>query len=501
MKRTPVLVLGLMLILFLSWAGTASAQPKIPHPLEGRDNCLACHGPGGVKPFPASHAGRTNDICLVCHQAAVTTVPSPATVPAAAPTATAPTPGTPFVLPKPIPLSGGLAEATCVTCHRNLGGSLAAIVKDWEVSAHKARDVGCTSCHGGDPTAADKNTAMSAAAGFIGRPAKADIPALCGACHADATQMRQYNLPTDQLAEYRTSQHGQLLAKGDKNVPTCADCHGGHAIRPKSDPQATVYPTNVPATCAKCHANAALMKSYGIPTDQLEKYKDSVHGITLLQKQDLRAPSCANCHGFHGATPPGFAEVANVCGQCHSATEALYLKGGHASGAQGSGAPRCVTCHGQHDVKAASEDAFQGADPRHCGSCHAQGSAPRQTAEQIGAAITAASQAYDKAQKDVSQAEASRMIVVAEVGKLNDAKTALIEARAAQHTVSLATVEEKTKTSQDISQQVQEAAQRAVADSLLRRQGMVVAVALIAVVMLLLWLMKRQVDADLEKGG
>ena len=44
--------------------------PAIPHTLEGRDDCLMCHGETGIKPFPADHAGRTNDTCTACHQPA-----------------------------------------------------------------------------------------------------------------------------------------------------------------------------------------------------------------------------------------------------------------------------------------------------------------------------------------------------------------------------------------------------------------------------------------------
>ncbi|MFH1003469.1 MAG: c-type cytochrome [Chloroflexota bacterium] len=45
-----------------------AGPPAIPHSLEGRDNCLSCHGPNGIVPFPANHAGRTNDTCRACHQ-------------------------------------------------------------------------------------------------------------------------------------------------------------------------------------------------------------------------------------------------------------------------------------------------------------------------------------------------------------------------------------------------------------------------------------------------
>ena len=240
------------------------------------------------------------------------------------------------------------------------------------------------------------------------------------------------------------------------------------------------------------------MKPYGIPTDQLDAYKASIHGVTLLQKQDPRAPTCASCHGNHGALPPGSSEVANVCGQCHSATEELYLQGGHAGGATGSGAPRCVTCHGQHDVKLPGEDLLQGSEARHCGSCHAATSPQGKTAGDIANALVSASRAYETAQQDVARAEESHMLVVAVEADLAAANTALVEARAAQHTVSLATVKQHTDTTIQTSGRVQQAAARAVADSQNRRQIMIGVLAFVAVVVVLLWSAKRQVDADLD---
>ncbi|MEE8413861.1 MAG: hypothetical protein V3R96_04855 [Dehalococcoidales bacterium] len=44
--------------------------PAIPHTLEGRDDCLQCHGESGFKPFPANHTGRTSDTCKGCHKPA-----------------------------------------------------------------------------------------------------------------------------------------------------------------------------------------------------------------------------------------------------------------------------------------------------------------------------------------------------------------------------------------------------------------------------------------------
>lgn len=86
MKRATPLLLGALLSIFL--AGLALAQPKIPHTLEGRDNCLACHAASGVKPFPADHIGRTNEVCRACHQPGAVmpsfgVTPSPAATPVA----------------------------------------------------------------------------------------------------------------------------------------------------------------------------------------------------------------------------------------------------------------------------------------------------------------------------------------------------------------------------------------------------------------------------------
>jgi hypothetical protein len=46
----------------------AESRPLIPHPLEGRDDCLLCHNLDGAKPFPADHEGRSLETCQACHQ-------------------------------------------------------------------------------------------------------------------------------------------------------------------------------------------------------------------------------------------------------------------------------------------------------------------------------------------------------------------------------------------------------------------------------------------------
>jgi hypothetical protein len=53
----------------------AAAMLSVPHPVEGREDCLMCHDIGQVEPFPADHEGRTNETCLTCHEVAVEETP------------------------------------------------------------------------------------------------------------------------------------------------------------------------------------------------------------------------------------------------------------------------------------------------------------------------------------------------------------------------------------------------------------------------------------------
>ena len=78
-------------------------------------------------------------------------------------------------------------------------------------------------------------------------------------------------------------------------MATCVSCHGAHGVRRVSDARSPVYPLNVAATCARCHADPAHMAGYQtpagpLPTTQYDAYRASVHSEALTQKQDLRRP-------------------------------------------------------------------------------------------------------------------------------------------------------------------------------------------------------------------
>jgi predicted CXXCH cytochrome family protein len=109
----------------------------------------------------------------------------------------------------------------------------------------------------------------------------------------------------DQLAKYKNSVHGKLLAAGRKRVAECVDCHSVHDIRTVSDPLSTVSPQRVSKTCAKCHAATA------------EAYVNTPHGRRFNSQ---RNPGCTVCHSAHSTEPATIAMLTGptaVCARCH----------------------------------------------------------------------------------------------------------------------------------------------------------------------------------------
>lgn len=199
---------------------------------------------------------------------------------------------------------------SCVSCHLEMGDEMAAPVEGMKEDVHTQQGLSCADCHGGDPEAGldgDAEASMDPAKGYIGIPKRTDIPKFCARCHDDPNYMRRFNprVSTDQFSRYKTSVHGKSLQKGDSKVATCTDCHGVHGILDAKDSRSSVYPLNISNMCGKCHADEEYMKEYDIPTDQITAYQNSIHGKALLEKGDQAAPACNDCHGNHGATPPG----------------------------------------------------------------------------------------------------------------------------------------------------------------------------------------------------
>ena len=373
---------------------------------------------------------------------------------------------------------------TCADCHGALDPPLQVTADQFAADIHAQKGLTCASCHGGDPSKADME-AMSKAAGFRGKVERKQIPELCGRCHSDGAYMRQYNpsLRTDQLSQYKTSVHGKRLAMGDTKVAVCTDCHGVHGLRPASDTRSKVHPLNVAQTCARCHADAAYMKSYAIPTDQFAKYQSSVHHEAMTVRGDLSAPTCTTCHGNHGAAPPGVGTVQNVCSNCHVFQSQLYEKSSHRTAFQKAGLPGCVVCHGKHDISHPT-DAKLGAGPEAvCLQCHKAGDVCDQARVEILGSLTRLDQAIQGADQVLADAEASGMEVSEARLKQDQARDALTKARVSIHRFRVEPVDQDVQAGLKIAAQNLQAGKDALRERGYRRMGLGFALLSILVVL------------------
>ena len=476
----PVLLAGLLVLLV---AAAASAEAPAPDPVQG---------PGTLDVEQAS------------------------------PTPEVPLESAPPV-PPPIAHPGDASSSGCVDCHVEVDTKQEAIAEDWRASIHAKEGVGCADCHGGDPRSDEITVGMAEANGYLGVPGRRDTVGLCGGCHASAERMRPYQVATDQYSKYFSSVHGQrLLTADDARVAICIDCHGSHGVKPASDPTADVYPLNVPKLCASCHSDVDTMQPYGIATDQFDVYEQSVHGRQLLEEQDMRAPTCASCHGSHAAKPPRSDEVVDVCGKCHTATQALYEESAH-SRVPAVG-PKCWTCHGTHDVSEPDErlflheggvpdylcatchspvdqslrleiDRFDNPADRRCDTCHHTNSQIYTQVEAIAGAIGGAKDGYDTALSRIEEAASLGMIVADAEVAAAEAKTGLIRARAAVHTTKLASISALTDETIEKAKAAEAIANTKLSESDFRRQAMIVVIAIIILNVLVLMQIRRRLHA------
>jgi hypothetical protein len=453
----------------------------------------------------------------------------------------------------------------CLTCHRETGDK---VVPGYLKDIHFAKGISCAGCHGGDSKIDDQDKAMDRSKGYIGKPSKGAIAAMCGKCHGNDAYMKKYNasaggevldeynqsvhaktqgepngvqcischgvhgilakanpaspvnplnvpktcakchgdiaymrtfnpsMPVDQYEKYLTSVHGKNNSHGDPKVATCASCHSNHRILPVKDPGALVYPSNVPVMCAKCHGNAAYMASYKIPTDQYDKYRQSVHGQALLGKGDISAPSCNSCHGNHGAAPPGVSSVSNVCGTCHAFNADLFTKGVHKAVFDKQNLPECGECHSNHLVRSPS-DTLVGMGPGSaCGKCHQDNGSDKAAGVIKGmrAILDSLSLGQVHAVGLLNSSEQLGMDVSDARYSLKDVNQALVQARVKVHAFALDPLQEAAAPGLHIVASAQKAAFEATSEYYFRRQGLGVATLVISALAIALYLKIRSIE-------
>ncbi len=381
-----------------------------------------------------------------------------------------------------------LESYSCMVCH---GEKKVEYLK----SIHSEKDIFCADCHGGDPTSLDPEVSMSSKAGFKGKPSKKELVLLCGNCHADKKRMRQYGILTDQLEYYRTSEHGiALLERNDANVAGCVDCHGSHTITAVKDPLNKVFPTNLPQTCAACHSDKKLMERYRLPYNILEEYVSSVHGKALLEKNDRSAPTCAGCHGNHGAVPPGVTEVGNVCGKCHINAETYFAKSPHFEAMQKKKMSQCTSCHGNHSIRYPEITMFD----QVCSNCHDPNSGAYKRGQQIKTLILEAKEQIDKAKELIAKAKVKGQDVSGYENQLEQAYTDMLQVLPVTHTLNLSEIEKITNNARSVAGEITSSVNKYFKSLRMRKVGLGIVWIFILFVSIILYLKVKRADKEFE---
>lgn len=243
-------------------------------------------------------------------------------------------------------VAGAEEDEVCLECHADPdlvragdwrpGTSVA--VDPAAIAASMHDGVGCVECH---------------ATASVDHPERLP-PAACADCHDDVAE------------EYGGSLHGLALAAGNEHAPTCGDCHGSHDIGQVADASSPVFPTNVPLTCAACHADPAFDERRPLArVSPLAGYRQSVH-YRALQGVNGNGATCTDCHGSHALYRPNDPRsrihdrnIPATCGACHAEIRTVYEMSihGQALAAGELDAPDCVDCHGEHEIRAPSDSA------------------------------------------------------------------------------------------------------------------------------------------------
>jgi hypothetical protein len=376
---------------------------------------------------------------------------------------------------------------------------------------HFRRGLSCAGCHGGDP-AEGMDHDFPATWPENAKQRHGDrkwVPGFCASCHSDSAFMRQFDpdLPTDQLDKYKESRHGMSLLSGENpRAAECTSCHGVHGIQGPSSPKSSVYPINVPETCGSCHSrpdvmvDAKLPDGSPIPTDQYEKYRDSVHGRALLEKGDIGAPACNDCHGNHAAMPPDIANVSQVCRTCHANNGELFDGSTHKKAFDKHGWPECGACHGAHAVEKLTDDALALRPGALCVDCHekhARNNAECEaTAGYFHAQLTGFVRAYEEIEHSVEKIARRGLDVDGIELALGSMSDSLKQSRSAIHAFDRSQFDSAAAPAREAIEEASKRFEQSKADFRFRLVGLLIAAGFILMTILALWIKLRQIESD-----
>ena len=202
-----------------------------------------------------------------------------------------------------------LAPVNCARCHAQQGESYGASVHGLARKAGHEDAATCADCHGSHDILPP--TSPASPLHFV-RQAQT-----CGECH------------TKEARDVAASIHGKAMATGERDAPTCTDCHSEHKIQALKDGS----PLEISEVCSRCHASVYLDQKYNLPPDRVTTYLESYHGLAAQNGSALVA-NCASCHGYHKILPSSDPDsmintnhLVATCGSCHPGADKMFVSG------------------------------------------------------------------------------------------------------------------------------------------------------------------------------
>jgi predicted CXXCH cytochrome family protein len=235
-----------------------------------------------------------------------------------------------------------------------------------------------------------------------------------------------------------------------------------------------------------------------IPTNQLSQYRASVHGRALLERGDLGAPACNNCHGNHAAMPVGLSSVSQSCGLCHAGNASLIDGSKHKKAFEEHKWPQCGKCHGNHDI-VKTHDSMLAAGPKSlCTKCHQEYAKDNPecigTAAYFYASITRMDRAGKSFGTTAEELAMNGLDVDPIHDRLNELADSLKQARSHIHSFSKNSFEAVAAPGEKAIQSISTLVDEAKAEYRFRQFGLVTSIALIGLVMVALYLKLRLLE-------
>ncbi len=236
-------------------------------------------------------------------------------------------------------------KVDCTSCHAEIGQQFQRSTHGKLLARKDPNAPNCLECHGTHGVLGKQNPQSLTFA--------TNVPELCARCHREGQKaaVRYTGRQHEIIERYTESIHGKGLLKSGLTVTaTCHNCHTAHGVLPRTDPDSSVNPKNVPDTCGRCH--------HGIH-DQFER---SVHSVRVT-KTSKELPVCSECHSAHSirrVDADGFKlDIMQKCGRCHEDIAKTYFETYHGKVSRlgYTKTAKCYDCHGAHDI-------LRVADPR-----------------------------------------------------------------------------------------------------------------------------------------